>query len=55
MIFTYCKFGSFSVERSVAFTYAAVDTYFQESFRNVESKRPNYFLFEPGLHSGFKF
>lgn len=43
------------IEPSVAITHWPVNTNVPESFARVESKWPNYFLFEPGLHFGVKF
>lgn len=43
------------IEPSVAFTHWPVNTNVPESFAELESKWPNYFLFEPGLHFGIKF
>lgn len=45
----------FFIEPSVAVTHWPVNTNVPESFAQVESKWPNYFLFEPGLHFGIKF
>ena len=45
----------FFFEPSVAFTHWPINTNLPESFSKVESKWPNYFLFEPGLHFGIKF
>jgi hypothetical protein len=45
----------FFLEPSVAITHWPVKTNVPESFANIEEKWPNYFLFEPGLHFGFKF
>jgi hypothetical protein len=44
----------FFMEPSVAFTHWPINTNLPESFRARESRWPNYFLFEPGLHLGFK-
>jgi hypothetical protein len=44
----------FFLEPSIACTYWPVNTNMPESFRKIESKWPNYFLFEPGLHFGIK-
>ena len=43
------------LEPSVAFNYWPVDTNFPDAFDEVEDGKANYFLFEPGLHFGFKF
>ncbi|MDH4274222.1 MAG: hypothetical protein OEW08_04210 [Gammaproteobacteria bacterium] len=43
------------LEPSVAFNYWPVNTHFPDAFKEVESGKPNYFLFEPGLHFGYKF
>lgn len=43
------------LEPSAAFNYWPVNTNFPASFRQVETGAPNYFLFEPGLHFGFRF
>jgi hypothetical protein len=45
----------FYLEPSVAFNYWPINTNFPESFAKIESKWPNYFLFEPGLNFGIKF
>lgn len=45
----------FFIEPSVAVTHWPVNTNVPDSFAAVESKWPNYFLFEPGLHFGVKF
>ena len=45
----------FYLEPSVAFNYWPINTNFPTSFAKIESKWPNYFLFEPGLHFGMKF
>lgn len=52
--FTFFK-NRFFLEPSVAITHWPINTNVPESFAQVESKWPNYFLFEPGLHFGFKF
>ncbi len=62
-LFTSLRFGyhvrlfhnRFFVEPSVAFTYWPVNTNLPASFRVKEDKWNNYFLFEPGLHFGYKF
>ncbi len=43
------------LEPSFVCNYWPVNTNFPESFDEIESEWPNYFLFEPGLHFGFKF
>jgi hypothetical protein len=43
------------VEPSVAFNYWPVNTNFPASFKEIERGKPDYFLFEPGLHFGFRF
>jgi hypothetical protein len=45
----------FFIEPSLAVTHWPVKTNVPELFANLESKWPNYFLFEPGLHFGVKF
>ncbi len=45
----------FFIEPSVAMTHWPINTNVPESFARLEKKWPNYFLFEPGLHFGFKF
>jgi hypothetical protein len=45
----------FFLEPSVAFTYWPVNTNVPDAFAAKESKWPNYFLFEPGLHFGWRF
>ncbi len=45
----------FFIEPSVAVTHWPTNTNVPEAFAQVESKWPNYFLFEPGLHFGIKF
>jgi len=47
--------NSWFLEPSVAFNYWPVYTNFPESFQEIEDGAPNYFLFEPGLHFGYKF
>jgi len=44
----------FFVEPSISATYWPINTNLPASFRKQESKWPNYFLFEPGLHFGVK-
>jgi hypothetical protein len=43
------------LEPSAAFNYWPINTNFPASFKDIESGSPNYFLFEPGLHFGYKF
>jgi len=43
------------IEPSFAFTYWPINTNLPDSFQIEESKWPNYFLFEPGLHFGINF
>lgn len=43
------------IEPSVAFTHWPVNTNVPEAFSAQESKWPNYFIFEPGLHFGIRF
>jgi hypothetical protein len=43
------------IEPSIAFTSWPINTNLPESFQEQEDKWPSYFLFEPGLHFGFKF
>jgi hypothetical protein len=45
----------FFIEPSIAATYWPINTNMPESFKKMESKWSNYFLFEPGLHFGVKF
>jgi hypothetical protein len=45
----------FFIEPSVAVTHWPVRTNVPESFARLDGKWPKYFLFEPGLHFGFKF
>jgi len=45
----------FFIEPSIAFTTWPVNTNLPESFQVMEDKWNKYFLFEPGLHFGFKF
>lgn len=45
----------FFLEPSVVCNYWPINTNVPESFEDVESEWPSYFLFEPGLHFGFKF
>ena len=43
------------IEPSVAFNYWPVNTNFPTTFKNIENGKPNYKLFEPGLHFGYRF
>lgn len=43
------------LEPSIVCNYWPINTSFPESFQAIENNWPNYFLFEPGLHFGFKF
>ncbi len=45
----------FFMEPSVAMTHWPVNTHVPAAFKALESKWPNYFLFEPGLHFGINF
>lgn len=45
----------FFLEPNVAFTHWPINTNVPESFSELESKWPTYFLFEPGLHFGITF
>jgi hypothetical protein len=45
----------FFFEPSIGFTHWPVRTDVPDSFKAVESKWPNYFGWEPGLHVGWKF
>jgi hypothetical protein len=45
----------FFFEPSIGFTHWPVRTNVPASFKLVESKWPNYFGYEPGLHVGFNF
>lgn len=47
--------NQFYLEPSVAFNYWPINTNFPASFAKIESKWPNYFLFEPGLNFGINF
>jgi hypothetical protein len=44
----------FFIKPSLAFTHWPINTNVPEPFGNLESKWPNYFLFEPGFHFGIK-
>jgi len=43
------------IEPSVAFNYWPINTNFPTSFEEIEEGAPNYYLFEPGLHFGYRF
>lgn len=43
------------LEPSVAFNYWPINTNFPTSFKEIENGAPNFFLFEPGLHFGYRF
>ena len=45
----------FFIEPSLVCNYWPINTNFPADFAEVESEWPNYFLFEPGLHFGFRF
>ncbi len=45
----------FFLEPSVAFTHWPFNTNVPAAFAEKESKWPDYFLFEPGLHFGVRF
>ena len=45
----------FFIEPSIGLTHWPVKTNTPESFKEKESKWPNYFGYEPGLHFGFNF
>lgn len=45
----------FFIEPSIAMTHWPINTNTPESFKKLENSWPNYFLFEPGFHLGFKF
>ena len=45
----------FFIEPSIAVTHWPINTNVPESFKVLEDKWNNYFLFEPGLHFGVKF
>ena len=44
----------FFVEHAIAFNYWPINTNVPSSFAEIESGWPNYFLFEPSVHFGFK-
>jgi hypothetical protein len=43
------------IEPSLACNYWPVNTNFPAAFQAVEDDAPDYYLFEPGLHFGYKF
>ncbi len=43
------------LEPSVAFNYWPINTNIPDSFKEVDNRSVNYYLFEPGLHFGFRF
>ena len=43
------------LEPSLAVTHWPINTHVPAAFAAKDSRWPNYFLFEPGLHSGVKF
>lgn len=45
----------FFIEPSIAMTYWPINTNVPDEFKKIDSKWPNYFLFEPGLHCGIMF
>lgn len=45
----------FFIEPSIAVTHWPINTNTPESFAKQERGWPNYFLFEPGFHLGYKF
>lgn len=45
----------FFLEPSIGLTYWPIRINTPEAFKLVENTWPNYFLFEPGFHFGFKF
>lgn len=45
----------FFIEPSIAMTHWPVNTNTPEGFKKLENPWPNYFLFEPGFHLGYKF
>ena len=47
--------GRWFIEPSVVINYWPINTNMPASFKQVENNWPNYFLFEPGLHFGFRF
>jgi hypothetical protein len=47
--------GGLFIEPSIAMTMWPVSTGAPEGFATLDSRWPSYFLFEPGLHAGFRF
>ena len=47
--------GRVFIQPSIAATYWPINTHLPDSFQVEEDDWPNYFLFEPGLHVGFRF
>lgn len=45
----------FFIEPSIAMTHFPINTNVPAEFKKLEEPWPNYFLFEPGFHMGFKF
>ncbi len=45
----------FFIEPSIPFTHWPISTNAPAAFAEKDSRWPNYFLFEPGLHFGVKF
>ena len=43
------------IEPSLVCNYWPINTNFPATFQEIEDEWPNYFLFEPGLHFGYKF
>lgn len=43
------------IEPSAVINYWPINTNFPADFQEIEDDWPNYFLFEPGLHFGYKF
>ena len=43
------------IEPSLACNYWPVNTNFPAAFQSIEDDAPDYYLFEPGLHFGYKF
>ena len=52
--FTFFK-NKFFIEPSIAITHWPINTNVPSSFKSLEKKWDNYFLFEPGFHFGFNF
>ena len=45
----------FFIEPSIGLTHWPVKTNTPQSFKLMDSKWPNYFAYEPGLHFGYNF